>query len=74
MEWGGDSLVPGLLPRAPHPLLSALLRFLGISFEIFAASSNEVFLFLPFKIHALCISFFLNYVISFFTGSVMYIR
>lgn len=37
MEWGGVNLLPGLLPHAPHPTLSGLLRFLGVFSEAFGS-------------------------------------
>lgn len=39
LEWCGQSLLPGLLPNAPQPLLSGLLRFIAASCEILGSSS-----------------------------------
>ncbi|KAK3908612.1 RNA polymerase II-associated protein 1 [Frankliniella fusca] len=42
MEWGGESLSPCLLAKAPHPLFSGLLRFIGSFYRMIGSTSNKL--------------------------------
>lgn len=42
MQWGGESLSPCLLPEAPHPLFSGLLRFIATFYGVIGSSSNKL--------------------------------